>query len=186
MQDSDTELIEQYENGDKSSLNILVERYLNGVYNYAWRLLGKKEEAEDITQEVFLKAIKNLHKFDKEKNFKVWIFSITRNTVIDYFRKKKHITFSTLNSVDEDNDSFEERIKDESDDVYAVLENKENLKALGQALDFLSEKERAIISLKHTEELTFMEIGEILDEPLNTVKSRYIRALRKLRDKIKQ
>ena len=186
MIDSDIDLIEQYENGHKQSLNILVERYMGPVYNLAWRLLGRKEEAEDITQEVFLKIIKNLHTFNKEKNFKVWIFSITRNTVIDYFRKKKHIVFSALDSIDDEGSSFEYEIKDEADDSYLILEKKENLKELEKALEVLTDNERMIISLKHTEDMTFMEIGEVMDEPLNTVKSRYTRALKKLKHRIKQ
>lgn len=185
MIETDIDLILQYENGDKSSLNILVERYLGTVYNLAWRLLGRKEEAEDITQEVFLKVIKNLHTFKKDKNFKVWIISITRNTVIDYFRKKKHINFSSLDSNEEDRDSFEAGIVDEALDEYTVLENKENLQKLEQALEFLTNNEKMIISLKHTEEMTFAEISEVMNEPLNTVKSRYTRALKKLKERLK-
>ncbi|MFZ2049062.1 MAG: sigma-70 family RNA polymerase sigma factor [Minisyncoccia bacterium] len=186
MQDTDVELIEQYENGAKSSLNILIERYLGAVYNLSFRLLGRKEEVEDITQEVFLKVIRNLHKFDKNKNFKVWIYSITRNTVTDYFRKKKSLNFSSLNSEDEDVESFEANIKDESDDQFEILERKENLILLEKALDNLSEDEKLIISLKHTEDMTFFEIGEIMSEPLNTVKSRYLRALKKMKTNIKK
>ena len=88
MKKSDNEIIIQYLNGDKDAFTEIVNRYLKLIYNFTYRLVGNEKVAEDISQEVFLKAWKNIKKFDLEKNFKTWIFSIAKNTAIDYLRKR--------------------------------------------------------------------------------------------------
>ena len=87
-------LIQQYLKGDEKSLEILIARYLKPIYSFVYKNVGNPSEAEDITQEVFIKIWKNIKKFDQNKNFKPWIFQIAKNTSIDFLRKKKSIPFS--------------------------------------------------------------------------------------------
>ncbi len=94
--DSDQKLIANYLAGDEKSLEILINRYLRPIYSFVYRHVGNGEVAEDITQEVFVKVWRNLKKFDQNKSFKTWIFTIAKNTSFDFFKKKKAIPFSEL------------------------------------------------------------------------------------------
>ena len=89
MDYSDEQLINNYLKGDEKSLEILIHRYLKPIYNFVYRYVNNKQEAEDVTQEVFVKTWRNLKKFKRNKSFKTWIFSIAKNTAIDSFKKKK-------------------------------------------------------------------------------------------------
>jgi len=83
MDETDQQLIESYFDGDEAALAVLVNRYLKPVYNFAFRLTGNQADAEDVSQETFLKAWKNIKKFRADENFKAWILKIARNTAYD-------------------------------------------------------------------------------------------------------
>ena len=85
---ADKKLIQQYLKGDEKSLEILVVKYLKLIYSFVYKNVGNPAEAEDITQEVFIKVWKNMKKFDQNKSFRPWIFQIAKNTSIDFLRKK--------------------------------------------------------------------------------------------------
>ena len=172
---TDEQLIEKYLKGDKKSLEVLIKRYLKPIHSFVYKNIGNSEIAEDLTQEVFVKVWKNLKKptlslskgFDTNHgNFKSWLFTIAKNTSIDFLRKKKKETLS-LN---------EDLLFDKSDFIKS-LEQKDTLGEVHTALQKLSPNYRAIILLKNEGELTFNEIAQKLNEPLNTIKSRYRRAL---------
>ncbi|MDD4989275.1 MAG: sigma-70 family RNA polymerase sigma factor [Candidatus Pacebacteria bacterium] len=175
MEDSDLSIIEQALEGDTNAFEILVQRHLKLVYNFVYQLSGNADEANDITQEVFVKIWKNLKKFDPKQNFRTWIFSIARNTTIDYFRKKKSIPFGDM-EIGEDT-SFEDSLADDEMLPDEVFEQKEIGTFLEKTLQTLSLEERTIILLHDKEDLTFEEMGKILHKPMNTVKSQYRRAI---------
>lgn len=181
MNDKDEELISKYNNGDEDSLRILIDRYTNHIYNFSVRFIGVNN-TPDIVQDVFIKVWKNMGKFDISKSsFKTWLFTIARNTITDYLRKKKMKVFSELNKEDEE---FTETIEDEAllqDEVIERLEDKEYLNSL---LDKLPNNYKEVLILYYQEEMTFAEIGESVGKPLNTVKSWHRRALIKLREEI--
>lgn len=163
----------------------LIREYIKPVYNLVFRLTGKSDEAEDLTQETFLKAWKNIKKFDKNKSFKTWIFTIAHNTVIDFYRKKKPIPFSKLDSAnDEDGSTFESSLQGDELSPEELFEKQQEESILLSALENLSLDERTIIVLHHTDELTFDEISDVLKKPINTIKSTYRRSLIKLRKSI--
>jgi RNA polymerase sigma-70 factor (ECF subfamily) len=183
MDESDAQLVIAYkEDGREAAMTTLVNRYVTLVYNLIVRLVGDRREAEDLTQETFMKMWKALSRFDTEKNFKTWIFAIARNTAIDYLRKKKPILFSRLNSENEDGETrFEDNLTDDNVLPDEAFEKKEMAGGLEKALQTLSLDERTIIVLHESDEMTFEEIADVLSKPMNTVKSRYRRALQKLR-----
>lgn len=86
---TDQQLIAAYLKGDEKSLEILIKRYLNPIYGFAYRYVKDQQNAEDITQETFLKVWKNIKKYDKNKSFKAWIYTIAKNTVLDFIKKEK-------------------------------------------------------------------------------------------------
>ncbi len=178
---SDEQIIQEYLGGDEKQLEVLIKRYLKPIYAFIFRNIGNPEEAEDITQEVFVKVWKNLKKFDlnrQKKNsalyrseasgagFKTWIFTIAKNSSIDFLRRKKTIPFP-LN---------EEFLASKSNFIEGI-EQKNAIKKIHNALQEFSPNYRALILLKNESNLTFREIANDLNEPLNTIKSRYRRAL---------
>lgn len=177
---SDQQLVADYLTGDEKALELLVRRYLKPVYGFVYRYAGGAVDAEDITQEVFVKVWRNMKKFDREKSFKTWIFSIAKNTALDFLKKKKVIMFSEF-----ENEAGENAILETLTDPAPLADElfaRADLKAtLARALERLSPKYRMALSLYYNNNLNFREIGESLGEPLNTVKSRHRRALAILR-----
>ena len=93
-QRSDKELIETYFSGDEMSLELLIVRYLGAIFRFVRSIIHVQEDSEDITQEIFVKAWRNLARFNREKSFKTWLLAIAKNTSLDYLRKKKPLPFS--------------------------------------------------------------------------------------------
>ena len=181
---NDQDLVASYLGGDPQSLDVLIRRHLPSVYNFIARFTGDLSEANDITQETFLKAWKHIKRFDQAKNFKTWILAIARNTSLDWLRKRRPISFSAMNNFSEDKEeSFD--VSDESIvSAEEVFDSAKDTKRVSEMVKTLTPSQQAVIFMKANEELTFQEMSEILGEPMNTVKSRYRRALIALKDKM--
>lgn len=169
---SDEKLVEQYRDGDQEAIAQLVTRYAGHIYNFIRQSVRDLNRAEDLTQEVFIKVWKSIAKFDAQKSFKVWIFKIARNTIIDFLRKKRDINFSEMG---DDQDVFE--IPDSSPLPSEIFELKKTREAVENLLGELPEKYREVILLYYQNGLNFREISEISGEPIDTIKSRHRRAL---------
>ena len=154
----------------------LLYAYEKRIFNYILRLIQHKEDAEDITQETFLKVYKNLHKFDQNKNFKTWLYTIATNTTYDWLRRKK--TRRELFVIDDPESNFE--TIDEFD-AYKEVEDKE---VVEQALQCIKPLYKSILLMYYKDELTYEEIAHHLRIPLNTVKTHLFRAKRALKEKI--
>lgn len=161
----------------KHNFEQLVHEYARSVYMFVYRMLGDSQDAEDVTQEVFVKVWKSIKTYDQDKRFKTWIFSIARNAAIDFLRKRKDLVFSTFDTEEE---SFEEHIKDPGPLPSEVFEQKERREELEKKLLELKPEVREIIVLHEMEELTFEEIGSLTGRSLNTVKSIYRRGMHQL------
>ncbi|MDD5341421.1 MAG: RNA polymerase sigma factor [Patescibacteria group bacterium] len=177
---NDENLVLNYLSGDQKSLEILIKRYLKPIYGFIFVLTKNSVEAEDLTQEVFVKMWKNINKYETNRKFKTWLFCIAKNTVIDFSRKKKTIPFSTFENEEADN-LFLENIKDVSLLPDEVLERKEEAENLSSVIARLSIKTRKIFELRLNLGYSFNEIAIALGEPLNTVRSRYRRGVFRLR-----
>jgi len=175
MNTEDNNLIKEYSKGDEKSLEILIKKYLKHIYNFVRHYINNNFEAEDITQEVFVKMWKNLKKFDERQQFKTWLFSIAKNASIDYLRKRKSLPFSAFK--DEYGNNF---LTDKLIGKNNIIENN-----LAYALEKLSPDHQKVISMHHDHAFSFKEIAKTLDESINTTKSRYRRAIIKLKQIIK-
>lgn len=188
MEKDDKQLISDYLAGDENALRELIKRHLGAIYNFSYRLTGNTADAEDIAQEVFVKVWKNINRYNKNYSVKTWLFSIARNTAIDYLRKKKNLVFSDFETNEGEN-TLLNTLADPtplSDEIIARAEDK---KLLDDALSLLSLASREVIILRYQNGLTFNEIGNIIEKPLDTVKSQHRRALivlRKLLDTSQQ
>jgi len=180
MSRSDEQLISDYLEGDDQSLSVLVDRYLSDAYNFALSLTKDSQSAEDITQESFVKAWKNIRKFVPTNSFKSWLFRIVRNTAIDTLRKKKEVAFSVFENVEGEN-PLVASLADTAPLPDELLARAEDAQYLEKLLEQLNPEYREVLTLRNTSNLTFEEIGKILQKPLHTVKSQHRRALIALR-----
>lgn len=178
----DKKLIQQYLKGEAKSLDFLIAKYLKIIYGFIYKNVGSVADAEDITQEVFVRVWKNIRKFDQKKSFKPWIFQIAKNASIDFLRKKKTIPFSRFENEKGQNPLV--------DNIIAVplnlTEKLSDKNTVMAAMHGLNNKEQKVINLRHTDGLSFREIAETFQESINTVKSRYRRGLINLRKNIKK
>lgn len=178
---SDKQLVIRYLNGDDQSLEVLVKQYLKPIFNLTYRYTGNIADAEDLTQEIFVRVWRNLKKFDGQKNFKTWIFAIAKNTSIDFLRKKKTIPFSSFENQAGENWLIE-TLADPAPLAPALSEREGTKQTLAAAVEQLSPKYRAVLLLHCSDQLTFQEIAESLKESVNTIKSRYRRGLEMLKN----
>ncbi|MBU6390215.1 sigma-70 family RNA polymerase sigma factor [Patescibacteria group bacterium] len=179
--ESDADLVKTYLAGDERALKKLVERHTPALYNFVYRFTGDSEDAADVVQETVLKAWKHLAKYRTEQNFRTWLFTIARNTAIDWLRKKRSVPFSMFETTDESG-AFNDTLADPlplAEEVAALAEDKVMLE---KALVALSPAYRDVLLLRYQNDFTFDEIGAILGKPLHTVKSQHRRALIILRD----
>lgn len=176
---SDTELVIAYRAGDEAVFAFLVERHLTNLYRFLVRMTQDRHSAEDLVQETFLKAWKNLPRFDAHKSFKTWLFSIAHHAAIDHLRKQRAVPFARLEN--EDEPDFSATIPDTKELPDAVLSRRDLADLLEESLQTLPSETRSTILLHEHEGLTFQEIADATQTPMNTVKSRYRRALSVLR-----
>lgn len=176
VEEKDENLVKRYLHGDEKALEILIKRYLKAVYNFVYYYTKNASDAEDITQDVFIRVWKKIKKFDQRKNFKSWLFGIARNAAIDFIRQKKAVPFSSFETGEGQN-YFTETVRDVASLPDEVMLKNDLTSFLAPAVDKLSADDQEIIQLRHDDDLTFREIAQKLQAPLNTVKSRYRRAL---------
>ncbi|MDD5726604.1 MAG: RNA polymerase sigma factor, partial [Patescibacteria group bacterium] len=183
--ENDAQLIKQYLKGDEESLRVLYEQYVPSVYNFIFRLAPSGFDVEDIVQEAFVKAWLNLKKFDQSKSFKTWIFTIAKNVLFDQIKKKQPIAFSQLES-DEEGNVPDLDVADSRPLADEILNAIDSDKRFEELLQILNPVQRAVVISHAIEGLTFSEIGEVLGQPMDTVKTRYRRAIGKLQAYLNQ
>ena len=180
MERTDAEIIQATIDGDTGAFSVLVERYSRDVYGFAFFMAKDKSDAEDITQETFVKVWKNLKKFKPEQRFKSWLLAIARNTTIDYIRKRRHAVFSDFDD-EEGSNVIVETLADEERLADEVAELAESAEHTAEAVKKLPDIYRSVLAFRYEGGLSFEEISKILKKPVNTVKSQHRRALIALR-----
>jgi RNA polymerase sigma-70 factor, ECF subfamily len=173
------ELIRRSQEGDGEAFGQLIERYKSKVFNLAYGMIGDRSEADDLAQDVFIKAYYALPKFQFRSEFGTWLYRIAVNHVRDYLRKNKHRLDEV--SIHE----LGETIPGASGSSFEDRQLADKRRALVQAaLRRLPEKYRTILALRDMQELTYEEISRILAISPGTVDSRLHRARKKLREKL--
>ena len=179
------DLIRRAKQGDMLAFEELILQHEKIVYNVALRMMNHSEDARDISQEVFLKAYRNLADFDERSAFSTWLYRITHNTCIDEMRKRKgKQSYSLEEELENEDGSMQRQIADEGDTPEESLLREEQKSEILQALDTLSEEHKAAIILRDVKGLSYEEISEILELSLGTVKSRISRARNQLKTEI--
>lgn len=156
--------------GERAALSVLVQAHQRSVYSLALRMLGTRDLAEDLTQEVFMQLNGNLRSIDSNRHLRFWLRQVTSNRAIDQLRRRARLQ---LTSLDEQTQLFSE--EEASDPLL-----QRHLQAL---LAELSPPARAVLLLRYQEDLDPQDIARTLDMPLNTVKSHLKRSLDSMREK---
>ena len=161
-------LIEQCLAGDQVAWEQIVRQNWRKVFNVAYKFVGRHDEAEDLTQDIFLKIFKALKTFDRRANFQTWIISISRNLCIDHYRsvRKERQTIAR----DVDSSDLQPATTDRG--PYAQAEHQDLRAQLRQALETLPITLRTAVVLRDLQELSYQEIADRLGLPEGTVKSR--------------
>jgi RNA polymerase sigma-70 factor (ECF subfamily) len=172
--------------GNLDAFNQLVMKYQNMAYGHAYALVGDLDAADDITQESFLKAFKNLVQFHGG-SFRAWLMRIVTNTSYDLLRSLRRHPAQPLFPTDGYGEELESIswIVDPEAGVETILDRKEALERLLQALDELPTNYRSVITLIDLYELNYSEATQILNIPIGTVKSRLARARLQMQTKMK-
>jgi len=171
LQTTDAELVKGCLAGDHGAWDSIVRQYNQRIYNLAYRFTGRFDEAEDLTQEIFLKVYRTLNSYRSESGALVtWIVRVGRNHIIDHYRKFKTERTHT-DSLEVEYEKAEENPARYASPAQA-LEQRELSERVHQALLKISEDLREAVILRDLEEFTYEEIASMLDLPLGTVKSR--------------
>ena|SRR5688572_18208262 len=175
-------LIERCLGGDQDAWEEIVRLYRRKVFNIAYKFVGRHDQAEDLTQDVFLKLYKSLDTFDRRANFQTWLVSVSRNLCIDHYRsvRKERETINRDVSPDD--------LAPASPGVRADtrLEQRDRARMLREALDRLAPALRTAVMLRDIQELTYQEIADKLQLPEGTVKSRINRGRTELARQIQR
>ena len=176
------ELIERCLKGDQLAWEAIVRQHWRKVFNVAYKFVAKHDEAEDLTQEIFLKVFKSLDTFDRRANFQTWLISVSRNLCIDHYRSVRKER-ETINR-DVDASTLAPISRDRS--AYAQLELRDRVQLLRAALDMLPPTLRTAVLMRDIQELTYQEIADRLNVPEGTVKSRINRGRTELARQIQR
>jgi RNA polymerase sigma-70 factor, ECF subfamily len=171
---SDRDLILNARHGDSAPFGELVTRYQNSVFNVCYRILHERGEAEDMAQETFIRAHARLGSFDPERPFGPWIRRVAANVCLNHLEAQKLTT--TLD---------DEKDVDDSPGPQDQVEVKERSAQIRTALASLPANYRAVVELRHYQEMSYDEIAGELNIPLSDVKSNLFRARKLLAEKLK-
>lgn len=166
--------------GDSDAFERLVLENEKTVYNLALRMLGNAQDAEDVTQEAFLKAYRSLDGFHGDSRFSVWLYRIVSNLCLDFLRSRSRRPGQSLTVENDEGEEDQLDIPDESLSPEKLLEQKLTREAVQRGLDALPPEARQILLLREIRGLSYEEIGAALSLETGTVKSRLFRARKRL------
>lgn len=170
-QNQEREIIGRVLMGEREAYALLVETYKGPVFNLAFRMTGSYQDADDLTQETFIRAYQKLRQFNQEKKFFTWLYTIALSIIKNHLRKNKRNRLS-VKPPDSGIDLYEENHLDDL-----------NISACLARLDF---KYRVLIIMRYQQELSFEEISQITSKSISAIKMSVYRGLEKLKEMIKE
>jgi RNA polymerase sigma-70 factor (ECF subfamily) len=183
---SDEALVQRCQQGDLEAFDLLMQHHETKVYNIAYRMLSHADDASDATQDIFIRAYHALPRFRGECAFSTWLYRIAVNTCLDTVRRRsRQQTVLESALVDEEEESdFVDNIPDAQPDPEKVLMQKEFQRIVHEAIQSLSETQRAVIVLYDLQGFSYEEVAQILHTSVGTIKSRLNRARLALKAKL--
>jgi RNA polymerase sigma-70 factor (ECF subfamily) len=180
--DATETLIQRCLQGDQTAWDAIVRQYWRKVFNVAYKFVGRHDQAEDLTQDIFLKIFKSLDTFDRRANFQTWLISVSRNLCIDHYRSVR----KERQTIDRSVDASELSPAATDGGPMAALEQRDRVTLLRSALAGLPETLRAAVVMRDIQELSYQEIASALRLPEGTVKSRINRGRTELARQIRK
>ncbi|PYV51687.1 MAG: RNA polymerase subunit sigma-24 [Acidobacteria bacterium] len=163
--------------GDAVAWEEIVQRYHRRIYNLCYRFAGSADDAQDLTQEVFIRMYRTLNSYDVGRGaFMTWVTTLTRNLLVDHFRKTKHDRLTdSLDATTSDHPdamTLGDRIPDEGPPPDSGVQSRETKETVHEALQKLSPELREAVILRDLQDMDYREIATVLKVPEGTVKSR--------------
>lgn len=182
---SDEELIETFNQGRADAFAHIMNRFERPLFFYILRRVQQEEVARDLLQDTFMKLTQHAHRYEPGSPLSAWLYTIARNTSIDYLRKRRHREVSLDAPIGSTEDfSFHQVLSDEGPTAPQIVEGVEFARRLDEALKEINPDQRDIFILREVHGLKFVEIAETLEISENTVKSRMRYALESLRKQL--
>ncbi len=176
--DHDRDIVRRVRQGEREAFSILVEKYKKPILNLIYRYTGQREQAEDLAQEVFLRAFRGLDGFRGNSRFFTWLYRIAVNLSLRHRERGSKFFFSSLDQKRED---MGETLRDEAPEPQDYLEQDELRRVVKEAVSSLPDDQRQVVILYRYENMKYDQIAEVLDISLSAVKSRLHRARRSLK-----
>ncbi|MFP3983812.1 MAG: RNA polymerase sigma factor [Desulfurivibrionaceae bacterium] len=180
--DTTVELVRSFKAGDTQAFNRLVLLYQTRIYNMALNYVKNTEEAKDLTQDIFVNIYRAIPTLREESKFQAWLYKIAVNKCRNRYNKLNRRGFFQNQSLDDDNSTIQLKGEKEPE---RTLEKEEIVKRVRSGIDSLKKSERDILILRDLQDLSYEEIGTILEMPLGTVKSKLNRARASLKTQLK-
>lgn len=187
MQDYDTGLMLQFKGGDSAAFEKLVQRFKQKVVNIIYGFIHDKNEAEDLSIEVFLRVYQAAKRYKPRAKFSTWLYRITTNLCLNYLRKRrrnKGISLQSPTSTDEESPELVEKIANSDSTPQEALEKEEKNRIIRNAINRLSLKQRAAIVLWMEEDLSYKQMAHILGCSVKSVERRLYWARKNLKEKL--
>ena len=179
---AERELLERCRRGDAAAFETLVSAYEQKVLNLAYRMMGNRQDAEDMTQDIFLKVYRSVGNFKENSSFSTWLYRVATNVCLDALRKrKKSQNDVSIQQRGDDDSDYELSIPNDAPSPFEMAQRKEAMAALETALKSLSPDQRMAVTLRDIDGLSYEEIARITRSSLGTTKSRINRARLALR-----
>lgn len=181
---TDNELVKRIQGGDTDLFAVVIERYQGKLFAYLYRLIGGREEAEDLLQDVFIKAFKNMKSYDVNRKFSSWIYRIAHNEAVNHIKRKSLKRFISWEDITSTKDKLAgNKMEDGADSDWL---RKEVIQEVDEAIDRLPVKYKQVLLLRYYSEKSYEEISEILQKPVNTVGTLINRAKRKMAEEVEK
>jgi RNA polymerase sigma-70 factor (ECF subfamily) len=183
MDESDGAAVVRAQSGDGDAFRLLVERHSRSVFRLAFRMTGNEQDAEDVVQETFLRAYKQLSHYESRSSFATWLYRIASNYSLDLIRMRKRHQEKRENDPEEGRSIMDTVPATEPAQDRLVFSNQVQL-SVTAAMNELSDLERSAFVLRHFEGMSIEEIGSMLGTSLNATKHSIFRAVQKLRKRL--
>jgi RNA polymerase sigma-70 factor (ECF subfamily) len=180
MPETEQQIVNKARSGDRDAFQDIVDQYKKMVYFLAWDIAGNHQDAEDITQDVFIKVFRHFHKFSADAKFSSWLYRIAVNASIDALRKRDRKKEDPVEDFDSVGESTQPWTNEGANNPESQSDSTNVRRQIEQALNQLAPREKTVFIMRHYNDFPLKEIAEILHISSGSVKSYLFRAVHKI------